>query len=189
MIFVTVGSQMAFDRLISAVDAWAGRTGRSDVFAQIGPSDLRPLHVQYAKFIEPMQFQDCLDLADAIIAHAGMGTIIGAVERGKPILVVPRRGDLSETRNDHQVSTAQRFRALGLVETAMDDAELLAKLDAIEDWRVRVVAARQTRQVGACPLGDDEMCTAGDCGMEDGCPRLLEAVKKFVTTGAVPKSV
>ena len=38
MIFVTVGTQLAFDRMIKAVDEWAGARGRTDVFAQVGPA-------------------------------------------------------------------------------------------------------------------------------------------------------
>ena len=42
MIFVTVGAQMPFDRMCKAVDAWAAKRGRSDVFAQIGETEWRP---------------------------------------------------------------------------------------------------------------------------------------------------
>jgi UDP-N-acetylglucosamine transferase subunit ALG13 len=41
MIFVTVGSQMPFDRLVEAVDGWVGQTTR-EVLAQIGDSQLKP---------------------------------------------------------------------------------------------------------------------------------------------------
>ena len=61
-----------------------------------------------------------------------MGSILTALTSGKPILVMPRRGDLRETRNDHQVATAERFRALGRVAVAMDERELPERLDAIE---------------------------------------------------------
>ena len=53
MIFVTVGTQLAFDRLIGAVDAWAARTPGSDVFAQTGPGTYTPRHIEYAAFISP----------------------------------------------------------------------------------------------------------------------------------------
>ena len=35
LIFVTVGAQMSFDRLIGWVDDWAVAVGRDDVVAQI----------------------------------------------------------------------------------------------------------------------------------------------------------
>ena len=46
MIFVTVGTDGPFDRLISTVDQWAGENGRSDVVAQVGRSTLEPRFVQ-----------------------------------------------------------------------------------------------------------------------------------------------
>ena len=55
MIFVTVGHQMPFDRLIAAVDAWAGARGRSDVFAQIGTTSLRPASFNAATTFDPIK--------------------------------------------------------------------------------------------------------------------------------------
>ena len=115
MIFVTVGAQMAFDRLIEWVDDWAVEEGRQDVVAQIGPSSYQPRQIEVVPFMSPPEFRQRLAEADAIIAHAGMGSIINALELGKPIVVVPRRSALGETRNDHQVATARRLAEEGLV--------------------------------------------------------------------------
>jgi hypothetical protein len=41
MIFVTVGTQGQFDRLIRTVDEWADARGRTDLFAQTGPAVYR----------------------------------------------------------------------------------------------------------------------------------------------------
>lgn len=133
MIFVTVGSQMPFDRLVRAVDNWAGRTGRTDVFAQIGPRGHQPRNCQHENLLDPARFKAVLREASLVVAHAGMGSIITALEHGKPILVMPRRGDLAETRNDHQVATAKRFREIGAVLVAMDENELLSRLDVLVD--------------------------------------------------------
>ncbi len=126
MIFVTVGAQMAFDRLIEWVDAWAVAEGRQDVVAQIGPSSYQPRQIQVVPFMSPPEFRRRLAEADAIIAHAGMGSIINALELGKPIVVVPRLSALGETRNDHQVATAKRLSEEGLVLEA-DTPERLAE--------------------------------------------------------------
>ena len=133
MIFVTVGAQMAFDRMVAAVDDWAGRTPGADVFAQIGPSELQPRHIRWERFLDPAAFRERILACDAIVAHAGMGSILTALEYGKPILVMPRRGDLQETRNDHQVATAARFREMGRVAVASDETELAPWLDRIKD--------------------------------------------------------
>jgi UDP-N-acetylglucosamine transferase subunit ALG13 len=129
MIFVTVGSQEPFDRLIRAVDQWAGLRGLSEVFAQIGGSALRPRHIQFTHSMEPSEFNRAMQKARVIVAHAGMGSIISALELGKPIVVMPRRANLRETRNDHQVATAERFGAQGKVIVAADEQDLPEKLD------------------------------------------------------------
>jgi UDP-N-acetylglucosamine transferase subunit ALG13 len=129
VIFATVGSQEPFDRLIRAIDEWARARGRSDVFAQIGNSTLRPRHIEFTKFLEPVDFNRVIREATIIVAHAGMGSIISALEIGKPIVVMPRRGKLRETRNDHQVATAERFGSHGQVIVAQDENDFAEKLD------------------------------------------------------------
>lgn len=135
MIFVTVGAQMPFDRLISAVDTWAETRERGDVFGQIGPTDRTPQHIEWTKFLDPPEFRRRVIDADAVVAHAGMGSILTALEHGKPILVMPRLGRLHETRNDHQVATAERFRELGCVAVAMDETELPEALDRLTTFK------------------------------------------------------
>jgi UDP-N-acetylglucosamine transferase subunit ALG13 len=132
VIFVTVGTQLAFDRLITAVDEWAGAASGREVFAQIGPSRLRPRHIEHAQFVSPEECSERMLAAKAIVAHAGMGTILTALELGKPLLVMPRRADLGEHRNDHQLATAHRFAELGRVKAAFHEAELPLKLDELD---------------------------------------------------------
>jgi UDP-N-acetylglucosamine transferase subunit ALG13 len=137
MIFVTVGAQMPFERLVRTVDEWAARQGRNDVFAQIGPTEWRPRHIDWIAFLPPEEFRQRVAEATLLVAHAGMGSIITALELGKPILVMPRRGNLQETRNDHQVATAERFLAQGRIQVAFDEAELVTQLDRLEELIVR----------------------------------------------------
>lgn len=135
MILVTVGAQMPFDRMTRAVDAWAAERGRKDIFAQIGTTDFVPECIEWTPFLEPEEFKARVREADILVAHAGMGSIISAMEAGKPILVMPRRGDLRETRNDHQVATAERFLEMGRVSVAFDETELKTKLDMLDSMR------------------------------------------------------
>ncbi|MHC4416222.1 MAG: glycosyltransferase [Planctomycetota bacterium] len=132
MIFVTVGAQMPFDRLVRKVDAWAQTTGRSDVLAQIGFTDWRPAHMDWTAFLDPADYRQRLFEADAVVTHAGMGTILTALEFGKPTLVMPRQACLRETRNDHQFGTARAFAEAGRVAVAWDEQELLGWLSRLE---------------------------------------------------------
>lgn len=137
MIFVTVGAQMPFDRLVKTVDQWARERGRDDVFAQIGSTDYRPSNIRWTPFLSTEEFKQRYEAANAIIAHAGTGSIITALQLGKPILIMPRRASLRETRNDHQVSTAEQFRRFDSVVVALDEKELITRLEEIDNLRGR----------------------------------------------------
>jgi UDP-N-acetylglucosamine transferase subunit ALG13 len=132
MIFVTVGVQLPFDRLVGAVDTWAGTRDRSDVVAQIGASKYVPKHIRCQATMTPTEFKRCVTEATAVVAHAGMGSIITALELGKPILIMPRRAALGEHRNDHQMSTARLMAEQNIVTVAQDEDELVDYLDRIE---------------------------------------------------------
>ncbi len=134
MIFVTVGTQLAFERMVRVIDEWAGSTTPAPkVFAQIGPSEFVPKHIEHKAFIEPSEFVERARAAEAIVAHAGMGSILTALSYGKPIVIMPRRADLGEQRNDHQLSTAARFKGQPGVFVASDETELPAILDSLRD--------------------------------------------------------
>jgi UDP-N-acetylglucosamine transferase subunit ALG13 len=129
LIFVTVGGQTPFDRLVTAVDRWAEARGRDDVFAQIGRTDLVPSRIRFANFLPPEEFRRTVREAELVVGHAGMGTILTALELQRPLLVLPRRAALRETRNDHQLATAKEFAARGILKVGWDEAELAAWLD------------------------------------------------------------
>jgi UDP-N-acetylglucosamine transferase subunit ALG13 len=128
MIFVTVGTQGPFDRLVRTVDQWAASKKRTDVFAQIGPSKSKFEHIHAEKFIDPAEFRKRAESANLIIAHAGMGSIITALELGKRIIVMPRQASKGEQRNDHQLATAKRLAEQGSIDVAFDETELMDKL-------------------------------------------------------------
>jgi UDP-N-acetylglucosamine transferase subunit ALG13 len=131
-VFVTVGAQMPFDRLIAAMDPWAGEHGEHEVWAQIGRSELSPRHMRSSDFLSASEFERAYDDADLIVGHAGTGTIFAALQRSKPLLVLPRRAELRETRDDHQLATARRFEALAGVAVAWDERDLAERLTARE---------------------------------------------------------
>ena len=73
MIFVTVGHQMPFDRMVRCVDAWAGQHPEQRVVAQIGESDYQPQHMEFHTLLGRDEFDALLDECTAVIAHAGTG--------------------------------------------------------------------------------------------------------------------
>jgi UDP-N-acetylglucosamine transferase subunit ALG13 len=130
MIFVTVGTQLPFDRLVQAVDDWAGRHPDEEVFAQIGPARAwSPRHMQHARFLPPAQADGLMKRADVIVAHAGMGSVLNAMALQRPIVIVPRRAALGEHRNDHQVATARWLEERPGVFVAWEETAVAGLLD------------------------------------------------------------
>lgn len=132
MIFVTVGTQLPFDRMIRVVDEWAGRHPEARVFAQIGPGQYRPQHMAFADFVAPGRADELMQEASLIVAHAGMGSVLTALQLQRPILIVPRRASLGEHRNEHQLATARWLENKPGVTVAWDEAELAQRLDRLD---------------------------------------------------------
>lgn len=134
MIFLTLGTQQPFDRLVRAVDRWCAAGGTDEVLAQIpdpGPRGYRPTRFDWTTWIAPDEYRARFASARFVIAHAGMGSLITAMTLAKPILVMPRRAHLGEQRNDHQLATAQRFGGKPGIHVAMDEDELVAAADRL----------------------------------------------------------
>jgi UDP-N-acetylglucosamine transferase subunit ALG13 len=132
MIFVTVGTDQPFDRMVKIIDSWAAERARSDIFAQIGEGGWEPKSIPFSHLLTPPDFKKRFDQARVIIAHAGMGTILSALNHGKPILVMPKLASLGEHRNEHQLATARQMMHMGNVTVAFDEAELREKLDQLD---------------------------------------------------------
>jgi len=125
MIFLTVGTQFPFDRLVRAVDE-AFDNGLIDqkVFGQIGETSYRPRNFESVASLEKRVFDECLKRASGVISHAGVGTITMALDDHKPLLVMPRLRKYGEVVSDHQVAIAKKFSELGHILVAYDAEDL-----------------------------------------------------------------
>ncbi len=130
MIFVTVGTQLGFDRLVSAMDEWAAANPSTEVFIQIGAGAYRPLHCRFVEYTPQSQWEELFVAAERVVSHAGMGTILKSLDWGKPLIVMPRLAAQGEHRNDHQLATAKRFASFENVTVVSNAEELAAALDA-----------------------------------------------------------
>ncbi len=128
MIFVAVGTQFPFDRLIKAVDEWVGEHNET-AFAQIADGKYIPEHMQWERFIDSEVYNQKVEQASLVIAHAGMGNIITASEKEVPIIVMNRQYKLGEHRNDHQADGLKWMGKLTGVYTAPTNEALVALLD------------------------------------------------------------
>ncbi len=135
MIFLTVGTQFAFDRLVKSVDEMLSEDGFEEgIFAQIGESSYQPRNFETVSFLEKRLFDKHIREASGIIGHGGIGTIAIALEYNKPLLAMPRLKRYGEVVHDHQVAIVQRFELLGHILVAYEAAELPAKIKQLKSF-------------------------------------------------------
>jgi UDP-N-acetylglucosamine transferase subunit ALG13 len=145
VIFVTVGSWPAgFDRLILATVS-ADRQGlfaSEDVLVQARsvPCGI-PMWWRIVPFLPTHEFTQYLVEATLLISHGG-STLVTAARAGKLPVAMPRRPELGEIVNGHQI----RFVA------ALADRRLVAPAYEVEDLPEAIMRAR-TLSPGKVPDG------------------------------------
>ncbi|WP_051219391.1 glycosyltransferase [Oceanobacter kriegii] len=113
MIFLSVGTQLSFDRLVRCVDEFVELNPDIEVYGQIGRGGYVPRNFEFCDFLGSREYERIYADANLVIAHAGMGTILSCLADSKPMALMPRRHALGEHRNDHQVATMNNFSQYG----------------------------------------------------------------------------
>jgi len=135
MIFLTVGTQFPFDRLVKSLDAIiAGDGFEEDIFAQIANSSYQPENFKAVSSLAKKDFDRCIRQAFCIIGHAGMGTITAALQYDKPLLVMPRLRKYREVVNDHQMIIARRFEKSKHLLAAYETKQLPLKIKQLKTF-------------------------------------------------------
>lgn len=111
MIFATVGTQLPFPRLLEALRQLV-EIENCFVFAQTIDTEYE-YHSKgklvCKKNLTPTEYDEKFSNSRLVISHAGIGSIISASRFQKPIILMPRRQEFKEHRNNHQVETAHHF--------------------------------------------------------------------------------
>jgi UDP-N-acetylglucosamine transferase subunit ALG13 len=129
-IFVTIGTQGAFDRLIKAVDEIAESFPDIEFIGQVSDTDYKARKITALEFISPTEFEEHIKAADLVISHAGIGTILQVSQLQKPLLIFPRIAKLKETRNQHQISTCRLLEKTAGLNVAYNESELRQKIES-----------------------------------------------------------
>ena len=130
-VFVSVGSMMPFDRLVKAMDEWAGSNQDVSVQIQIGRGKYKPRHAHFVQLLPANEYRQRVAKAKLFVAHAGMGSILAAIEAGKPFVMLPRLQEQGEHNTDHQVATAASIGARQGLHVAADVEDLKARASAL----------------------------------------------------------
>lgn len=124
MIFVTVGTQLPFERLVKAMDEIVPSLGGEQVICQTLGGKYMPMNMECRQYIDKQEYTRLFMEARVIVAHAGMGSILSAIKFGKHIIIMPRKASLGEHRNDHQTDTANALKEYGNIHAVWNETQL-----------------------------------------------------------------
>ena len=130
MILVTIGLMYGFDRLVKEMDEIAGRADE-EVIMQIGETAYEPKNAKCFRFASKEEMDGLYDDARVVVCHAGVGSILTALEHGKPVIAVPRREKYGEHIDDHQLDIAREMEKEGRITVVHDVGELEGALGGV----------------------------------------------------------
>ena len=128
MILVTVGTHdQQFDRLVKGADQLASQLEES-VIIQRGCSNYEPAYAESFKWTSSQQMELLTGESRLVISQASAGAVIHAIQKEKPLVLVPRLKRYQENHNDHQLQLAQALEDAGRVVVVLEPtAKLLEK--------------------------------------------------------------
>jgi len=170
MIFATVGSLFPFDRLVRLVDEIAPTMPDEHFFAQIFDGEYEPVNIPYARLLTRREFTEKMQSAKVIVAHAGMGSVISAMEMGKPVVLVPRVFEWGEHTTDHQMATARWLEGRPGIFVCMRDGD------------VRTTIAGALQKAGLIGYSRGRIRIVNGRGLEGVACECYDVVRRVMTT-------
>jgi UDP-N-acetylglucosamine--N-acetylmuramyl-(pentapeptide) pyrophosphoryl-undecaprenol N-acetylglucosamine transferase len=111
-----------------------------EVLWQTGDTDVSGLGIVGHHAIPERDLNQAIAEADVLVAHAGVGTALAALEMGRCPVLVPRRVSHGEHVDDHQIQIAKELSARGLALSVDADDLTLDDLMVAAQSRVSTVA-------------------------------------------------
>jgi UDP-N-acetylglucosamine transferase subunit ALG13 len=125
LIFVTVGTHhQPFQRLLDALESLPA----GELVVQFGHGSPPARARQATAFMGFGEMLEHFRAADAVVTHAGVGSILCARQAGHVPIVVPRQRRYSEHVDDHQVELTRALEERGAVVAVWDTNSLAAAL-------------------------------------------------------------
>ena len=120
---------------MKAVDEALDKNGLDEhILAQVGASSYRPRNFEAVPSLEKALFEKKFNEADSVISHAGVGSMMMAIESGKPLLVMPRLREHGEVVNNHQVAIARKLEEQGCVLVAYGPEDVQTKMEQLKTF-------------------------------------------------------
>jgi len=135
---VTVGTMEGYEfrRLIDRARELLPRD--AEVLWQVGCTDVSDLPLEARPRVPAKELEEAIAAADVVIAHAGCGSSLAALQAGKKAVLVPRLQARGENIDDHQVQLGE--------ELSSRDLAIVRSVEDLRSEDLRLAAASSVRQ-------------------------------------------
>lgn len=137
-VVVTLGTYRGYEfpRLIERLLAIL--PSEAQVLWQTGETDVSRFGIEGLEVLPEKQLTEAMTRADVVVAHAGVGAALAALEVGKCPVLVPRRLAHEEHVDDHQIEIAGELSERGLAVSAEASDLSLGHLTEAMGRRIRL---------------------------------------------------
>lgn len=115
----------------------------ADVLWQTGSTDVSGLCIEGRAKVPAQEMAEAIREADVVVAHAGTGIALMALENGKLPVLVPRRGLHGEHVDDHQLTIA--------LELSLRDLAISRDADNLKLRDLELAASRSVTKIADPP--------------------------------------
>jgi UDP-N-acetylglucosamine transferase subunit ALG13 len=136
------GNSYDFGRLIEGLQK--ALPADAEVLWQTGHTDVSRFGIDATTFLPSADLASAMREADLVVAHAGVGSALAALQAGRTPLLVPRRKQFHEHVDDHQIEIASYLVDRGIA-VECDASHLTPDV-------IASAAARRPRAVPAPPF-------------------------------------
>lgn len=137
MILVTLGTQdKTFRRLLEAVQKQIdNKVIKEKVVAQVGNTKFESKDIDMYDLISIDKFDKLMQEADILITHAGVGSIVTGLKKGKVVIAAARLKKYGEHENDHQVQILDELEKRGNIIALRDFDKLDEALEKAKTFK------------------------------------------------------
>ncbi|QTN00816.1 exopolysaccharide biosynthesis protein [Sediminibacillus dalangtanensis] len=131
MILVVLGThELPFTRLLDEVDRLKKESIiKEEVIVQHGHTPYSSERLTLKPFVSYEEMDALYDDASLVITHAGTGSVITGLRKGKTVIAAPRLKKYGEHNDDHQLQLVEAFTAQGHILSWHDGEKLEAVIN------------------------------------------------------------
>lgn len=137
MIFVVLGThELPFTRLLKEVEELKKSGKISDeIIVQSGHTKYESDVMTLKPFVSYEEMEDLFERARLVITHAGTGSVVTGLKKGKKVIAVARLQKYGEHNDDHQLELVDVFLEKGHILTWNEKdslEEVMSQVDTFE---------------------------------------------------------